>query len=325
MRIDVHTHLLYPEFMKHLLGRGSVPRAVLEGGAYFVDCSPGFRLFSPPQHADVEEKLRDMEGMGVDLSVLSHGIPGPELLGGAEADDWAARINDYLAGVVEQHPGKFVGWGSIGFGSPERSIAEVDRCIHQLGFKGLQLFSNNNQKVLDSPDYMPVYRHIAALGVTLNMHPTAPLNLVGMDETPMVPGMGFIYDTSLGTVRLIMSGLFDQEPVLKLIVPHVGGILPYLWGRIGRSITGWVPPEGEYRLTHPPEYYLEKLYVDTVAHSAAALEYCYRLLGATKLLYGTDHPFANYIAVADLVERLDCSDADRELIYHGNAERLLGL
>jgi len=66
--------------------------------------------------------------------VLSHGIPGPELLEPAAADDWAARINDHLAGVVERYPDKFIAWGSIGFGSPERSIAEVDRCINQLGF-----------------------------------------------------------------------------------------------------------------------------------------------------------------------------------------------
>ena len=197
MRIDVHTHLVYLDFIKHLHGRSSLPNAVRNGGTYVVSCSPGFRAERPPDHFDVEEKLKDMEEMGVELSVLSHGIPGPELLEPAAADDWAARINDHLAGVVERYPDKFLAWGSIGFGSPERSIAEVDRCIQQLGFKGIQLFSNIRQTALDSPEFTPVYQHIAGLGVPMNMHPTAPLNLVGMDKDMMVSGMGFIYDTSL--------------------------------------------------------------------------------------------------------------------------------
>ncbi len=325
MRIDVHTHLVSLDFLRHLQGRSSIPNAFVEGGTYFVNCTSGYRMQSPPQHADVEGKLRDMERMSVDVSVLSQGIPGPELLGGTEADDWAARINDYIAGVIEAYPGKFIGLGSVGFGSPERSIAEVDRCIHQLGFKGIQLFSNINQKVLDSPEFMPVYRHVAGLGVPMNMHPTAPLNLVGMDRAPLIPSMGFIYDTSLGTMRLITSGLFDQAPDLKLIVPHVGGIIPYLAGRIERSTDNWVRQQEPHPLSHPAAHYMEKIYVDTVAHSPRALEYCYRILGAERLLYGTDHPFANYVAVAGVVEGLECSDDERELIYHGNAERLLGL
>ena len=323
MRIDVHTHLVYLDFIQHLHGRSSLPNAVKNGGTYVVSCSPGFRAERPPHHFDVEVKLKDMEEMGVELSVLSHGIPGPELLEPAAADDWAARINDHLAGVVERYPDKFIAWGSIGFGSPERSITEVDRCIHQLGFKGIQLFSNIRQTALDSAEFVPVYKHIANLGVPMNMHPTAPLNLVGMDKPSMVADMGFIYDTSLATARMIIAGVFDAVPDLQLIVPHIGGILPYLSGRLERMIG--VASEGPHRLAHPPSYYLEKLYVDTVAHSVEALKYCFHMLGAERLLYGTDHPFENYIEVAGMVEELECSEADRQLIYHGNAERLLGL
>jgi predicted TIM-barrel fold metal-dependent hydrolase len=325
MRIDVHTHLVYPEFIKHLAGRSALPNAVPEGGTYVINCRPPYRQLLPLRGLSVEDKLRDMEAMGIDVAVLSHGIPGPELLGGQEADDWAARINDYLASVIAQYPGRFVGWGSIGFGSPERAVAEVERCITRLGFKGIQLFSNINNTVLDAPEFIPVYRHVARLGVPMNMHPTAPLNLVGMDRPNLVPGMGFIYDTSLGTVRLIQSGLFDQEPDLKLIVPHVGGILPYLSGRITRGIDATPPPAGQPPLAHPAQHYLDKLYFDAVGHSLAALEFCYRLVGAERLLFGTDHPFANYTEVATLVERLHCTAAEREMMYHGNAERLLRL
>ena len=325
MRIDVHTHLANLDFIVHLQGRSSTPNAVLEGGTYFVNCAPWHRQEAPSQLCDVDAKLRETEGMNVDVSVLSHGIPGPELLGGDEADDWASRINDHLAEVIQSHPGKFIGWGSIGFGSPERSISEVDRCINQLGFKGIQLFSNIKQQVLGSPEFLPVYRHIASLGVPMNMHPTAPMNYAGMEGTPLIGGMAFIYDTSLGTIRLIMSGVFDQSPDLKLIVPHVGGILPYLQGRIERGVNAWTPTGDQPKLAHPLRHYLDRIYVDSVGHSPEALDYCYHVCGPERLLYGTDHPFGNFNGSAGLVEQMDWSEADKELVYHGNAERLLGL
>ena len=325
MRIDVHTHLAHPDFLKHLQGRSSIPNAVLEGGTYFVNCASYHRQEAPRQICDVDAKLREMEEMKADVSVLTHGIPGPELLGGKEADDWASRINDHIAEVVQAYPDKFIGMGSIGFGSPERCIAEVDRCINQLGFKGIQIFSTINHKVLDSPEFMPVYRHIGSLGMTLNMHPTSPLNYAGMENSPLLGGMAFVFDTSLAAIRLITSGLFDQHPDVKLIVPHVGGILPYLQGRILRGVDAWTPPSPQPKLAHPLKHYLDGIYVDTVGHSLEALDFCYRVCGAERLLFGTDHPFGDFKSVAALMDQVDWSEADRELIDHGNTERLLGL
>ena len=105
----------------------------------------------------MDAKLRDLEAMDIAVSVLSHGLPlGPDVLGGAEADDWAMRINDDLARIIAAYPGKFVGFGTIGFGNPQRAIAEVDRCITQLGFKGIQLFSNIAGKMLDAAEHRQV-------------------------------------------------------------------------------------------------------------------------------------------------------------------------
>ncbi|NIO09796.1 MAG: amidohydrolase family protein, partial [Deltaproteobacteria bacterium] len=214
-----------------------------------------------------------------------------------------------------------------GFGSTERTFQEIDRCINQLGFKGVQLFSNINQKVLDSAELRPIYKYIASLGVPLNMHPAIPLNLNGMDNGSLVTGLAFMYDTTLNTIRLIQSGLFDEQPDLKLIVPHIGGVIPYLKGRLERSADAAMqsvvdrPP-----LKNPFGYYLERLYYDTVTYHIEALEYFYKLMGADRLLYGTDHPYGQpYKLIAGMVEKLQCSDLEREMIYHGNAEKLLKL
>jgi len=325
MRIDVHTHFMSLSFVRHLQGRSSLPTTVREGGTYIVQCAEGFNLPMVSKIIDMEEKLHDMEAMGVDMAVLSHGIPGPDVVGGVEADDWAARINDELADIIARFPGKFVGWGCLGFASVERSIAEVDRCIHELGFKGMQVLSNVNNRLLDSPEFRPVLRHIGMQGVPINMHPTVPLNLVGIDKASLMLPLAFLYDSTLATVRLIQSGLFDEVPDLRLIVPHVGAVIPYLVGRIDMYNKTTLQFKDISPLAHSMDHYLRSIYADTVCYHPEALVCCYQVLGADHLLYGTDHPYGAYNVASDLVENLECSASERELIYHGNIERLLKL
>jgi predicted TIM-barrel fold metal-dependent hydrolase len=132
----------------------------------------------------------------------------------------------------------------------------------------------------------------------------------------------------LNVLRLIRSGLFDESPDLKLIVAHIGGLIPYLTGRIATySVTSPLVPEAPRlaRLAHTVDHYISRLYVDTVCYHIEALECCYKVVGAKRMLYGTDHPFGRFELVAELLEELNCPAADRERIFHGNAERLLNL
>jgi len=324
MRIDVHTHFQCLDFIKHLHGPGNLPRSLLDGGTYIVQCAAGLNIPAFPKMIDIEKKLRDMEDMKIDVAVLSHGVPfGPDVLAGQEAEDWTKRINDNLAEIISCYPGKFVGFGSIGFEDCQQSIAEVDRCVKELGFKGIQVFSNISNKLLDSAEFAPVLKHIGMLGVPIHLHPAIPLNRVGLESASQFLPLGFPYDTSLNTFRLIQSGLLDEAPDLKLIVAHIGGVLPYLFGRIGTySAPSCLFPNAS-PLKYPIEHYLHNLYVDTVCYHIEALECCYKVIGAEQMLYGTDHPFGRYDAPAELVEQLSCSPTERELIYHRNAERLL--
>jgi predicted TIM-barrel fold metal-dependent hydrolase len=326
MRIDFHTHFQCLDFVKHLQGRKGLPKSFLDGGTYVIQCAAGLDVPSLPKIIDMEEKLRDMEAMKIDVAVLSHGIPfGPDVLGGREADEWATRINDDLARIISTYPGKFVGLGTVGFGDRQRSIEEVDRCIKQLGFGGFQVFSNISNELLDSPEVIRVLKHIGTLGVPIHLHPAIPLNRIGLDAPSLFLSLGFPYDTSLNAVRLIRSGLFDESRDLKLVVAHAGGVIPYLKGRIATHgalaplVSDWP------RLAHPVDHYLSRLYVDTVCYHIGALECCYKVMGARQMLYGTDHPFSRYDVAGELIEQLNCPAADRELIFHGNAERVLNL
>ena len=324
MRIDVHTHFQCLDFIKHLGGRSKLPKSVLDGGTYVIECAAGLKIPAIPKMIDMEKKLRAMEDLRIDVAALSHGIPfGPEVLGGREADEWAMRINDTLAEIIAEYPGKYVGLGSIGFGDPQHSMAEVERC-RQLGFSGFQVFSNISNHLLDSPEFLAVLKHIGKLGMPVHLHPAIPLNRFGLDAPSLFLPLGFPCDTSLSVLRLIQSGLFDEAPDLKLIVAHVGGVIPYLTGRID-TYSAPSPLVPATSLKHPIGHYLSKLYVDTVCYHIEALECCWKVMGPKHMLYGTDHPFGHYEKVTELIDQLDCPEADRELIYHGNAEHLLNL
>ena len=260
-----------------------------------------------------------MDRLGVDVSVLSHGLPlGPDVLG-AEADEWAMRINDDLAQIVQTYSEKFIGFGSLGLADPDRTIAEVDRCITELGFSGFQLFSNLAD--LDATRVGPVLSHIARAGVPIHLHPTLPAHAMVSGASLML-GFAFPVDSGLSVIRLIDSGLFDEAPDLAVIESHAGGVLPYLAGRLDLYTEASSLTTASATLDRPFGEYLRGLFVDTVCYHPAALQCCYATLGASRMLYGTDHPFGRPGQVGELLEALDCSADERELIYHGNLEAL---
>jgi predicted TIM-barrel fold metal-dependent hydrolase len=131
-----------------------------------------------------------MDAAGIDLAVLSPGPPSPAVLGGALADGWAARINDELAVIAAAHPGRLAGWASLGFGDPSRAIAEVDRCLDQLGLAGFQVWSNIAGRPLDAPDVLPVLEHIAGRGAAVHLHPIWPAGQEAM-STALMLGFAF--------------------------------------------------------------------------------------------------------------------------------------
>ena len=322
MRIDIHSHLMSAAFLEHLQGRDTLPTAVRDQDGYITHCAPQFSLHYRPPILNVDAKLADMDAAGIDLAVLSPALPGPAVLGGTQADRWAARINDELAVITAAYPGRFAAWASLGFGDPSRTIAEVDRCLDQLGMAGFQVWSNIDGRPLDAPDVLPVLAHIAARGAAIHLHPTLPAGQPAMSPATML-GFAFPVDTSLSILRLIGAGLFDLEPVI--VAAHLGGVLPWLRERI--AVYGLASPlfPGQPHLARPVGEYLDQLYGDTVGYGPAPLEYCYARLGAARMLFGTDHPFGAPTLPGRLIDRLPCTPAEREQILGGNAQRLLRL
>jgi aminocarboxymuconate-semialdehyde decarboxylase len=194
-----------------------------------------------------------------------------------------------------------------------------------VGWSPHHAFSNIAGKHLDHPDVLPVLAHIGRRGVPVHLHPAVPVTRVGLDTASLTLSLGLPFDSSLSVVRLSHTGIFDEVPDLHVIVAHAGGVLPYLQGRLAAySTPSPVVPDAP-RLARPVEHYLCNLYVDSVCYDAEALACCYLVLGAEHMLVGTDHPFGAYTLAANLVDALPCTTEERELIEHGNAERLLKL
>ena len=322
MRIDIHSHLMSVAFLEHLRGRDTLPTAVRDANGFIAHCAPGLSLPYRAPILTVEVKLADMDAAGIDLAVLSHGLPGPHVLGGAQADAWAVRINDELAAVTAAHPGRFAGWASLGFGDPSRSIAEADRCLDELALAGFQVWSNLDGRPLDDAGILPVLEHIADRDAAIHLHPAPPPSQQGLAPATML-GFAFPVDTSLAVLRLIGTGLFDRDPVI--IAAHLGGVLPWLRERIGLWSHALPPLSGQPQPARPAGEYLDRLYVDTVGYGLAPLTYCYTQLGADRMLFGTDHPYAVPSLPRDLVDQLPCTQAERGQILAGNAQRLLRL
>ncbi len=318
MKIDVHTHFMSEKIAQTLGKRSQFPYTRFVDGTYHFHCCKGLSLPMAPPLYDMQRKLADMDSAGIDVAILSLGVPGPELLGGAEADEVARMANDLLAEIIAAHPNRFWGYATLGFGNIEASLKELDRCFSSLKFRGLQLFSNLNGKPLDAPEFRPVFARMAELKRPIFIHPTVPLNQNYLMDLVPVPVLAFMVDNTLAAMRLALSGVLSEYATAPIIIPHVGAAVPYLMARLDGMLEYFADPG----VMKEPSRVLKKLYMDTVAYGPEPLQWCFSLMGASQLVFGTDHPHGPWRLPVQLLEGLSCSESEREQVFHGNAERL---
>jgi len=298
--------------------RSHFPYTRFVDGTYHFHCCQGLSVpMALPAH-DMQRKLADMDSAGIDVAILSLGIPGPELLGGAEADELARMVNDLLAEIIVQHPNRFWGYATLGFGDIEASLTELDRCFSTLKFRGLQLFSNLNGKPLDAPEFRPIFARMAELKRPIFIHPTVPLNQNYLMDLVPAPVLAFMVDNTLAAMRLALSGMLAEYATAPIIIPHVGATVPYLMARLDGMLESFGGPGA----LKEPSRLLKKLYMDTVAYRPEPLQWCFSLMGASQLVLGTDHPYGSWRHPIQFLDELSCTDSEREQMLHGNAERL---
>ena len=269
-----------------------------------------------------ERKLQDMDRAGIDMALISTNIPGPCMLAPGLAIKGAQAINDAIAEMIDQHPARFAGLASLPWQDVDASIDEMNR-VHNLGFCGVMLYSHIGGRPVDDPAFDPIYSHAQAKELPIVLHPTVPTWGEAIKDYSMIPMMGLQVDTSFALLRLILGGVLERHPRLKVVMPHVGGVLPYMMGRIEHQTE--VMGRGREHIKQAPSAYMRRIFLDIVSPSAQALRYAYEFSGPEHLVFGTDHPWVDPQLFVALVEEMDIPDSEKTQIFGGNAAELFGL
>lgn len=323
MRIDCQSHVFPRAYSAILAQNPQPPQMIQAGSGSFITYGDGSKLPFVEERYDPELKIRDMDSAGIDISVITVNIPGPCMLIPELALKGAQAINDSMAELMQQYPGRFAGIAHLPWHDVDSSLHEMDRAQDELALCGVALFSNIGGRPVDDPAFEPVYSKAEARGLPIVMHPTVPSWGEAIKDYWMVPMMGFQVDSSFALLRLILGGVLERHPRLQVVMPHAGGILPFMIGRIDHETE--VKGRGRKHITRPPSEYLRRVYLDTNAPSAEALRYAYEFSGAKRLIFGSDHPWKDIKAYVDLVEGMSIPSKEKALIFSGNAKTLFCL
>jgi predicted TIM-barrel fold metal-dependent hydrolase len=319
--IDCQSHVSSEEFLSILEKRKESPYILREGENRILIVNE-WRRRVPANLTDIEAKLAYMDRAGIAMSAISMNDPGPELFG-KDSAAMAVLLNDFIAETVRNHPTRFFGLASLPFDTPDSMLKEFDRATGKLGLKGILLFSNLNGHFPDEEPYRPLFAEAERRGVPVLLHPARPVTLDVTKAYDMSTMIGMLFDTTIALLRLILSGVLEEHPNLKLVCPHVGGTLPYLIGRIDYQTL--VMKRGTEHIRRAPSEYLKRIWYDSVTQIGLAIRYAVDFAGADRLLFASDHPWVQAQPIIDAIESANLTADQRAQVYAGNARALFKL
>jgi uncharacterized protein len=279
-----------------------------------------------------ERRLKSMDESGVTVQVLSNTGPGPDLVPGPDGVVMAREINDHLAAAIKRHPDRFAGFASLPMQSPEACPAELRRAVKDLGFVGALINGTTEGRFLDHPSYDGIFAAAVELDVPVYIHPHIPPEAVrqayysdlppGAAHVLATAGWGWHSETAIHLLRMVVAGVLDRHRKLKLIIGHMGEMLPMMLDRIdtvfklecdnlsrpiSRAILDqvWITNSGIFN--EPP-------------FLAALLTF-----GIDRVMFSIDYPYAPNAKGRTFLDRLSLAPADMEKFTHGNADALLKL
>jgi aminocarboxymuconate-semialdehyde decarboxylase len=326
MNIDLHSHFFPLEALQNPGKYEShAPKLVLEKNRLSVTSQIGMRTGLGVGAYDPVARIKALDEMSIDIQAIS---PSPILLFYWEEPDVAAhfsrRQNEAIQTVVRKFPDRFVGFGSVPLQSIPDAVAIAEEA-KSIGLKGLEIGNAVGEKPLDDPSFEPFFTAAQKLDLLLFVHPLEG----GLDRgDPLAPILGnvlqFTYRTTMMIERMIVRGMFERFPNLRLCLSHGGGLLPFNIWRLDHSYG--LRPKLKSTVPRKPSEYLKRFYFDTIVHSVAALQYLINVVGADRVVMGTDYPMAmgDFEPVKKLAE-INLTSAERELILGENSLQALGL
>jgi predicted TIM-barrel fold metal-dependent hydrolase len=285
------------------------------------------------------ERIRLMDAAGIDVQVLSHVQPGVQLLADEQSELAIAvcqEVNDWLAEAVAAHPTRFAGFAMVPTQSPADAARELRRAVIELGLKGALINGHTNGRYLDDPSFEVLLDTAESLGVPIYIHPTdppAPVTDVyyAPFDSALVPTWGWPVETGTHLLRLICAGAFDRHPNLKIIVGHMGELIPFCFTRlnVGLTMAGWLGANdsGMTPMRNNVGYYLRRnvFITSSGVFDVPVFDCAKAMLGLDNLMFSVDYPFQDNFAATEFLRKCDLSPADRERFAHRTADELLGL
>jgi predicted TIM-barrel fold metal-dependent hydrolase len=278
------------------------------------------------------QRLAYMDEAGITVQVLSNTGPGPDLVPGSDGVAMAREMNDHLANAISKHPDRFKGFAVLPMQSPDACTAELERCVRDLGFVGVNINGTTEGRFLDDPAYASILAKAVELDVPVYIHPHLAPDAVrhayfgglepGAARVLEAAGWGWHAETAVHVLRLVLTGTLDHFPKLKLVIGHMGEMLPVMLARIddvfaldidhlqrpiGQQITEqvWITTSGIF--TEPP-------------FLAALMTF-----GIDRIMFSVDYPYASNAKGRAFLDRLSLAPADMAKLTHANADRLLKL
>lgn len=325
--IDIHSHL-YPRWYIDALKRRSEPPRIVgeEGAERFVIFDGEHGRPMGDEYWDLEEKLAFMAAHRIDQTVASLGNPWLDPFEGEDAMELAVRANDYFASLENITSGRIVGMGVLPQHDVKLAVATVGEIAATPTLYGAINGCRLCGRELDDPELEPVWQALADTGLPLLVHPHYVLGrqeLTGWGHAFPI-ALGFPFETTAAVARLVLSGVLQRHPGLRLVAAHGGGTLPFLGGRLD---AGWrSDPSARERLGVKPSEELRKVFFDALVYHPPALLAVRELAGVGQMAFGSDHPFSVADPVVNLRAIDDSFTADeRNAVRIGSARRFFGL
>jgi aminocarboxymuconate-semialdehyde decarboxylase len=324
MVIDTHSHYI-PESFITLLKEGDSElqaKLVEKEGKTFVSHNQGYVYPLLRGFYDLSYRLEEMDKAKIDIGVLSTAPPMFYYWASTELAAKVARIiNDGIKQAVDAYPDRFVGMATVPLQDSEAAIKELHYCVNELGFKSVLIGSNVEGKQYDEPEFLPFFQECAKLGVIVNLHPYYVGDKKMFEKYYLTNLLGNPLDSAVALSHLIFGGVFDNCPGLKICMAHGGGFLPYQIGRLQHGYE--VRNEPKVNNCSEPLSYMKQVYFDSILFNQKALKFLVDLVGADRVMMGTDYPFdMGEDNPFEFVNTSDLSGEEKDKILSGNAKDL---
>jgi aminocarboxymuconate-semialdehyde decarboxylase len=323
--IDIHAHYFPEAYLDLVAGEGKRFDATyyMTDKGWFIKTPAGNNGPLAAKFIDMKARIADMDQQGVAMQAIS--LTAPMLYWGDAA--FSAKLakawNDAASAACQAYPSRLVSFLTLPMLYPDQALDELNRASKLPGMRGVYLGTNIGTHDLDDPLFEPILTRIEALDLPIFLHPVEPIGGDRLKPFFLSNLIGNPVDTAIAACHLIFGGVLDRHPKLQISLPHGGGVLPILVGRIDQ---GWRTRAELKHLPQAPSTYLKRFSYDTITHSKSIMEYVIQQVGVERIMMGSDYCFTmGYDHPVQFLDQLDLGSEQRKMILRGNAARLLKL